>query len=66
MRIGEPTECHGCGRRAHRPRGPASLLGLLTAAVGSARHLKAIAERLGTRTMNDAGTDEPVMNLVET
>ena len=60
MRIGEPTECHGCGRRAHRPRGAALLLGLLTAAVGCA------CERLGTRTMNDAETDEPVMNLVET
>ena len=42
------------------------LLGLLTAAVGCACHLEVGAERLGTRTMNDAETDEPVMNLVET
>ena len=66
MRIGEPTECHGCGRRAHRPRGAASLLELLTVADGCACHLEVSAERLGTRTMNDAETDEPVINLVET
>ena len=42
------------------------MLGLLTAAVGCACYLEVGAERLGTRTMNDAETDEPVMNLVET
>ncbi|WP_314455068.1 hypothetical protein [uncultured Actinomyces sp.] len=42
------------------------MLELLTVADGCACHLEVSAERLGTRTMNDAETDEPVINLVET